>query len=162
MSIPTQVSAVKGVRKSKKPVSSEMSFLSRMLIPVCMNGLVIPTTFSLAAVRVSGATARSASCRECKIPQTWEIHYILYKKKVVQSCLTGHLNSPKVSFQVLTPLITSPIIPFQFPLSSCLPYELSFTRCTLYLKPTFLATSDSRSMQKPSSCVPLDIVYGSC
>ena len=63
MSMPTQVSAVKGVRKSKNPVSSEMSFLSRMLMPVCMNGLLIPTTFSRAAVRVSGAIARSASCR---------------------------------------------------------------------------------------------------
>ena len=64
MRIPTQVSAVKGDRKSKRPDPSEMSFLSRMLIPVCMNGLVIPTAFSRAAVRVNGAIARSASCRE--------------------------------------------------------------------------------------------------
>lgn len=66
MRMPTQVSAVKGVRKSKKPEASEMSFFSRMLIPVCMNGLVIPTAFSRAAVRVSGAIARSASCRGLK------------------------------------------------------------------------------------------------
>lgn len=59
--MPTQVSGEKGVRKSKRPVSSEMSFLSRMLIPVCMKGLVIATAFSRAAVRVSGAMARSAS-----------------------------------------------------------------------------------------------------
>lgn len=62
MRMPTQVSGAKGDRKSKKPAPSELSFLSRMLIPVCMKGLVMPTTFSRAAVRVSGAIARSASC----------------------------------------------------------------------------------------------------
>lgn len=59
--MPTQVWAVKGDRKSKKPLSSEMSLLSRMLMPVCMKGVVIATTFSRAAVRVRGAMARSAS-----------------------------------------------------------------------------------------------------
>lgn len=34
--MPIQVSAEKGLRKSKKPADSEMSFCSRMLMPVCM------------------------------------------------------------------------------------------------------------------------------
>lgn len=59
--MPTQVSGENGMRKSNKPASSEMSFLSRMLMPVCMKGLVIATAFSRAAVRVNGAMARSAS-----------------------------------------------------------------------------------------------------
>lgn len=84
MRIPTQVSAVNGVRKSKKPDPSEMSFLSRMLIPVCMNGLVIPTAFSRAAVRVSGAIARSASCREWHVE---EDVYIYITVQLLQSRL---------------------------------------------------------------------------
>ncbi len=45
-----------------KALFSEVTSLCRMKpIPVCMKGAVISTYFSLVAVRVSGATARSAS-----------------------------------------------------------------------------------------------------
>lgn len=77
--IPTQVSTEKGVRKSKMPASSEMSFLRRILMPVCMKGLVIPTAFSRAAVRVRGAIARSASYRDKNIDLYFTFAFYLHE-----------------------------------------------------------------------------------
>lgn len=99
MSMPTQVSGVKGVRKSKNPFPSEMSFLSKMLIPVCMNGLVIPTAFSRAAVRVSGAMARSASCKECNIWGLTSQQWILFK-----FCGAANRHMTPVSVIMYSPL----------------------------------------------------------
>lgn len=90
--MPTQVSAEKGVRNSKKPVPSEISFLSRMLTPVCMNGLVIATTFSRAAVRVSGAIARSASCREWINAYFRRIKVILIATTTLLILFTPHIH----------------------------------------------------------------------
>lgn len=61
MRTPTHMSVEKGDIRLKV-LSSEARSLRKMKpSPVCMKGVVISTTCSLTAVRVSGATARSAS-----------------------------------------------------------------------------------------------------
>lgn len=61
MRMPTHISVEKGASRLKV-LSSEARSLRRMKpIPVCMKGVVMSTCCSLMAVRVSGATARSAS-----------------------------------------------------------------------------------------------------
>lgn len=58
---PTHMSVEKGDRRLKV-LSSEPTSLRRMKpMPVCMKGVVMSTNCSLTAVRVSEATARSAS-----------------------------------------------------------------------------------------------------
>lgn len=107
--MPIQVSGAKGVMKLKKLAPSEMSFLSRILIPVCMKGLVIPTTLSRAAVRVSGAMARSASCEDEVIFQTcrqkqycqYQISNIFSKRGNPQTHPSHHLSNHPVPVAVL-------------------------------------------------------------
>lgn len=59
--MPTHMSVEKGENKLKELSSEAMSFRRMKPIPVCMKGVVMSTYCSLAAVRVRGATARSAS-----------------------------------------------------------------------------------------------------
>ena len=85
---PTHMSVEKG-DKRLKVLSSEATSLCRIKpMPVCMKGVVMSTNCSLTAVRVSEATARSASW--------WmELAHINSKKFLTHSCSVGSLELKK-------------------------------------------------------------------
>lgn len=81
MRTPIQTSVENG-DSTLKVLSSDSALLRKTkLIPVWIKGVVMSTTCSLAAVMVSGATAKSASCFE--VQQNPVQIYRTYKTQIL-------------------------------------------------------------------------------